>query len=374
MKIADIVKNSIWYDPRVRKQILIYLKHGYNVAGVGVFDDRYDDKEILKLGCLNFFAKKQKNGKYIFSKILREARTNKDIYKYIIKFNPDAIHANDLNALIPAYRAYRKLKRNKRVILIYDSHEIFLENPWIVKRRIIKFIWSIFENYIIHKVDIFVCVSNSAKYYFQNKYHLKDILVITNSVMKQSILHSKNMDKTIDILNQGQFYAGRGYDTLLDAAAMSKKDSYTFTLRGYGSLEPQLRQKTAELKLNNVCFANPVKTSELINSASKSSIGIAITNKISKNFIYSVSNKIFEYAAAGLPVIMSDIPEHNYLNDKYHFGVIIKHDDAESILKAIEYITKSNKQYNYFSKNSIKMARETSFEKEFDKLIKEIEK
>lgn len=374
MKIADVVKNSIWHDPRVRKQIISYVAHGYDVAGIGVFDNRYNELELSKLGCHNLINKQEvKNGKTIFGKVLREIKTNKKIMRSIINYNPDVIHANDLNALIPAFKAYKKIIKKKKVLLIYDSHEIFLENPWINRNKIKKMVWGFHERRIIGKADIFVCVSNAAKLYFESKYRIKKIIVVTNSVMKSSILHPKMFVKDQDILIQGQFYPGRGYFEIIDAASRSSDSNITFTLRGYGQLEKQLKNKAEELGLKNLFFATPVKTSELIKSASQSSIGVAITQKISKNFIYSVSNKIFEYAAAGLPVIMSDIPEHKYLNDIYNFGVIINQDDGNSILKAISTILKSKEQYEMFSKNAIKMAQQTCWETEFNKLIKEIE-
>lgn len=374
MRIADVVKNSIWHDPRVRKQIISYVSHGYDVAGVGVFDSRYNELELSKLGCESLIDKKEvKNGKTIIGKIIREIRTNRIITSSIINFNPDIIHANDLNALIPAFKAYKKISKKKKVLLIYDSHEIFLENPWINNNKIKKMIWGFHERRIVKKADIFVCVSNAAKLYFEKKYKIKKIIVITNSVMESSILYPKLFSNHVDILNQGQFYTGRGYFEMIDAASKSSDSNITFTLRGFGRLEPQLKNRAKELGLKNLIFAAPVQTTELIESASKSSIGVAITQKISKNFIYSVSNKIFEYAAAGLPVIMSDIPEHKYLNDIYNFGVIIPRDDGDSILNAAKIILKSKEKYELFSKNAIKMAQNTCWEVEFDKLLKEIE-
>lgn len=374
MRIADVVKNSIWHDPRVRKQIISYVSHGYDVGGVGVFDDRYNEENVLKLGCKNLINKQKiNNGKTIIGKILREIKTNKAIQKSIINYNPDVIHANDLNALIPAFRAYKKLRKRKKVLLIYDSHEIFLENPWINKNKIKKFIWGFYEKFIVTKVDIFICVSNSAKLYFTTKYKIKKLLVITNSVMQSSILSPKKYSDKIDVLNQGQFYVGRGYFEMIDAASKCIDSNISFTLRGFGDLEEQLKSKAKALGLKNFLFATPVKTGQLIEYAAESNIGVAITQKISKNFIYSVSNKLFEYAAAGLPVIMSNIPEHKYLNDIYNFGVIIDKDDGESILKAIKIILENKQTYELFSKNAIKMAYKTCWEVEFDKLLKEIE-
>ena len=124
MKVCDVVLNSIWHDPRVRKQINEYIVNGVDLSCVGVKCKRYDSKRIADLPCKTIivepdskYAGKQKN---VFRKLKREHLLQKAVCKAILEQKPDIIHANDLNALIPAYMASRKLKCK----LIYDSHEI----------------------------------------------------------------------------------------------------------------------------------------------------------------------------------------------------------------------------------------------------------
>ena len=375
MKICDVVKNSIWYDPRVKKQIKTYISSGMKIVGVGVKDPRYNKDEVLKIGCeinLAEIGSKYYSGKQnIFNKIIRELKTNKEIYRKIVSSNADLIHANDLNALIPAYKASKKLKCK----LIYDTHEIFLENPWIAKNKIVKFIWGYYERKIIHKVDAVVCVSHAAAEYLKKKYNITKPIVVTNCISEDNIIE-KAVEKAEpkQILNHGQFYGGRGYDLMIEAAPLlSQYNDLQFVLRGFGVLEEQLRARVKELDAKNVCFAPPVKVEELIPCASRAFIGLAITQAISINFELSVSNKIFEYAAAGLPVIMSDIPEHRYLNDKYNFGIIIKNDTPEEIADAVLQLYKNKDMYDKCADGSKRLSKEINWDTEFGKLI-EIEK
>ena len=369
MKIAVIVKNSIWYDPRVRKQLFEYIRRGENVVAVGVADVRYDKEAVMRLPCRTVLCPFNNTVKLSFlRKIIREILSDKSIYKEIIREKPDIIHANDLNALIPAYIASKKLK----CALVYDTHEIFLENPWIAENKPVKFIWSIFERYIIKRVDLVVCVSHAAADYFERKYKIRKPIVITNcpaAGSRPEVIGRENIFPK-QILNHGQFYAGRGYDIMIEAAGMLKSwDDFRFILRGYGELEDRLRQRALSLNAENVYFAPPVKVEELILCASHAWVGIAVTEKISLNFMLSVSNKIFEYAAAGLPVIMSDIPEHRYLNDKYHFGIVLSEDTPKCLVSAIMKLYKDKDLYRSCSENSRKLSAEITWENEFGKLI-----
>ena len=96
---------------------------------------------------------------------------------------------------------------------------------------------------------------------------------------------------------------------------------------------------------------------------------MAITEAISLNFELSVSNKLFEYAAAGLPVIMSDIPEHRYLNEKYRFGVILKSNSPQDVANAIKSLHDDKNLYNSCKTNAYVLAEQVNWETEFGRLV-----
>lgn len=369
MKICDCVKDAIWYDPRVRKQIDEYIRRGHDVDAVGVHDPRYNESEVAKIPCrvlLANISKKLYEKPNLFQKIYREIKTNIDLYKLIISTKPDVIHANDLNALIPAYYAARKLKCG----LIYDTHEIFLENPWVARNRISKRTWGFFEKHIIKRVDMVVSVSHAAADYLGKKYKLKNIMVVTNCVSKDAIIDNPETAYPLQVLNHGQFYEGRGYDILVDVAPLIEDlTDMNIVLRGFGRLENELREKVETNHITNLIFVPPVKVYELIQTASSAWVGMAITEAISLNFQLSVSNKIFEYAAAGIPVIMSDIPEHRYLNEKYSFGIVLESNTPQDIEKAIRLLHKDKALYDQCKANANKLSHEINWETEFSKLI-----
>ena len=49
MKICVIVINSVWYDPRVRKQIAEYLRCGHEVSVVGHRCAQYDEEKVAQI-------------------------------------------------------------------------------------------------------------------------------------------------------------------------------------------------------------------------------------------------------------------------------------------------------------------------------------
>ena len=51
MKVCDVVLNSVWYDPRVRKQINEYLRENHELVCVGLKCGRYDAQKIKEMPC-----------------------------------------------------------------------------------------------------------------------------------------------------------------------------------------------------------------------------------------------------------------------------------------------------------------------------------
>lgn len=366
IKICDVVRNSVWYDPRVIKQIDEYYKTGFDLYVIGEEDHRYNEEEVQKLkGTIRLvkLEEKRKKRRNKLDTLRKEIYVCKMMANKIIECNPDIIHANDLSGLIPAYIAAKKIKCK----IIYDSHEICTENIGLAFYH--KIILKTIERRIIKCADLVVAVSNAAAEYLANMYDIPKPMVVTNCSPKQFIEQNIVKSDKFEILNHGQFYEGRGYELMIDAAKLSDNDNIIYVLRGFGTLENKLKQSVIDSQLRNVEFAVPVKTTELISNARKSSVGLAITLPINLNFRLSVSNKIFEYLAAGLPVIMSDIPEHRYLNEKYNFGIILKENTPKALINAVDQLYHDKNLYEMYAKNAIATANELNWEKEFKKLI-----
>ena len=371
MKVCDVVLNSIWCDPRVRKQINAYMScEDVELSCVGLKCQRYDEQKVKDIPCHVDFAEidprykgRQRNP---IKKILREKKINDAITNAIIAQGPDVIHANDLNALIPAYKAAKKLKCK----LVYDSHEIWVENFFQQKKRLYAAYLKAKERHIVKRIDKMVCVSHAAAEHFAKTYNIEQPMVVTNCSLKSEQHISSAKNAGFEAINHGQFYAGRGYDVMLEAAPYLKDyPEIKLAIRGYGYLEKQLRERKEELGADNYIFYPPVHVKDLISSASLSHVGVAITEAICLNFKLSVSNKIFEYASAGLPVIMSDIPEHRYLNGKYNFGIVLEEDTPKAFADALIKLYTDKELYNEYSKNAVRLSDEVNWENEFYRLV-----
>lgn len=369
MKISIIVSNSLKIDPRVIKQIKIAISKGYEVQFVGYMDKFYDKSFLDSVGCrydIVYLGEKYlHSSKRIYRKIYRWVMNMHKIIDYICDFKPDIIHANDFDTLEAGYIAAKKCHSR----IIYDSHEICAENIGISENKLIKKYITMTEQKLLPKIDKMISVSNAAADYFANKYGIDRPTVITNCPMKNTIpLKEKSVD-AFEALFQGVMTVGRGYEEFVLSGKYTD-DGVRLVLRGYGPIENDLRNIITQEKLSDkVRFDSPVLVVEVVSAASSSHVGVVTTKPINTNFELSVSNKLFEYAAAGLPVILSDIPEHRYLNDKYNFGIIIDEVTPKKIAEAINELYRNKDKYTLFAENAKKMADEMVWENEAKKLI-----
>ncbi len=370
MRVCVTVFNSVWYDPRVRKQIEEYLRAGHEVRVVGHKCARYDKEKVAKIPApihivhVDKYTGKQRSP---LKKLLRERLRNRALTKAMIATEPEVIHANDYDALVPAYAAAKKLG----CVLIYDSHEIWVENDF---NRRLPAIYSRYmrwkEKKMCRRLDQMVCVSHAAASYFAGEYGITEPMVVTNCAPLRENLPVSEKHGGFEVLNHGQFYEGRGYDIMVEAAPLLKDlPDIRISMRGFGPMEEQLRSRKEELGAENVVFYPKVLVQELIPEAAKSHVGVAITEPTCLNFKLSVSNKLFEYAAAGLPVILSDIPEHRYLNDRYHFGLILEENSAPCFAQTVRTLYEDQELYGTLRENALRLSREVNWETEFSRLI-----
>lgn len=374
IKVCDVVCNSVWFDPRVIRQLAEYQKDDeIELECIGLRCERYDVERIKAMGIRTNIV--QMPPKYIghlktvTAKVMRECLRVKLLTEAIVEAAPDVIHANDLDALIPAVKAAKILKCK----IVFDSHEICVENGRACSNALVHIYLAYCEKRIIHKVDQMVCVSHAAAEYFADKYQIPMPMVVTNCALKNTFaFDTTEKNEGFEALNHGQFYHGRGYDIMAEACALLKDyPEIKLAIRGFGDMEEEIRN-TVNSRDNSENFRiyPKVDVRQLIPMASRSHVGVAVTEPDCLNFELSVSNKLFEYAAAGLPVILSDIPEHRYLNERYHFGLILPDNSPKSFAEAVICLYEDQDLYADLKRNAIAMTQSINWDDEFRKLIK----
>ena len=113
----------------------------------------------------------------------------------------------------------------------------------------------------------------------------------------------------------------------------------------------------------------PVPPEEVIPASAGADAGIWTLPKLCQNFVYALPNKIFEYLAAGLPVLAADYPEVRSVIEKYQAGVCFDPYKPASIAAAINRMAEDPEEYRTLQKNAAAALADLRSVDEWDKLV-----
>ena len=353
-KIIVCVSNDLSTDQRVRKMCHSLIKKGYDIVLLG---------RLLPNSLPIQRSYKVKRFKLLFNKGgLFYAALNIRLFFYLLFAKYDRIHANDLDTLLAAY-IVSKL-RNK--VLVYDSHEIFTEVPEI-QGRWVKKVWLKIEEAIFPKLENIITVNRSIADFYGERYS-KDIKVIRNIPEKRSSLIFKSRselslpeDKYIIISQGSGINVDRGNEELL--LSMQYLDNVLLLFLGSGDAILSLKKLAKEHQLEEkVIFIDRMPYEDMIQYTANADLGISLDKPNNLNYLYSLPNKIFDYIAAGIPIMTSDLPEVSAIIKHYKVGISISEIHPENIASNIEEMRRIKK--GDWDENLSKAKEELSWENE----------
>ena len=250
-----------------------------------------------------------------------------------------------------------------RIKIIYDPHELETEKINIkgLRKKFSKWL----EYLLIKKVDRIFVVSDSIADWYEKTYNIPRPTVLFNSL---PALHIKKnnyfkdtfylRDDQVIILYQGLLTPERGIDILLEAFKKDANDKIVIVFMGFGKLDIEIQSVSKSYK--NIFFHKPVSNDMLVNLTASADVGVAIfsNNCLSHNFC--MPNKLFEYALAGLPIIISNTKDMGMFVKKYQMGKILMNNTVENLRYSIDELLSMD--LTTVSQNSRKAALENSWE------------
>lgn len=269
----------------------------------------------------------------------------------------DIYHAHDLNTLLPAYLAAKKVGAK----VVYDSHELFTEiHIW---GKYEKIFYEKLERFLIRRIDLVITVNSSIADELQKRYKIDRPKIIINcplplnftkDVSSNDLLRNSAHISTSKklILYQGGYSLHRGLEELIEAFKYLN-DDYALIFMGWGKMQSELEALVNSHRLNNkVAFLPPVPQAVLLNYTSSADLGIIPYKPESLNNYYTLPNKLFEYINANIPVAASDLPELNKVINGYNIGRLFDPYDPKSIARVIDYIMSDKDRYSTMKENT----------------------
>jgi len=259
---------------------------------------------------------------------------------------PDVIHLHDHIALTLA----RELKTRYDVPIVWDAHEIYEEMAGANPERARENAAIIAANH--GYIDDFITINASIAQFYKEHYPaMPTAKLVMNATLAGPVpqndgrLHAAaGLPRTQKILLfQGGFAPHRGLHQLIDAAPKLPSD-WTLVLMGWGGLETELRalasQQARAGECQAVVFLPGVPQQELQQWTAGATLGVIPYENTGLNHLYCTPNKLWEYPAAGVPVLASDLVEMAAVLKAYPFGFLLPREfTSEDIVAAVTGLT-----------------------------------
>ena len=124
-------------------------------------------------------------------------------------------------------------------------------------------------------------------------------------------------------------------EAILHAAGILRHHSeLVFILVGSGKNEARLKELAQEMGLNNVRFVGPLPKSEMSAALAASQICLATLQNIPM-FNTTYPNKVFDYMAAGRPVVLGIGGVIAHVVEEAHGGIVVPPEDYRAMARAI---------------------------------------
>jgi glycosyltransferase involved in cell wall biosynthesis len=135
----------------------------------------------------------------------------------------------------------------------------------------------------------------------------------------------------------GGLMPGRGLERMIDALPLIPEAR----LRAIGPVAPRYRaslltRAEAAGVADRLELRAPVPPTEVGSALAGAAVGLCLIQPICRSYELSLPNKLFEYAAAGVPVLASDLPVIGELVRRDGFGVLTSAEDPHTIAASLE--------------------------------------
>ena len=258
---------------------------------------------------------------------------------------PIIVWANDTDTLPGCWLAARG-----RCRLVLDAHELFPEVPEIQGKPVVKWVWRTIERWLMPKCDALLTVSQGIADYYKDRYGV-EMTVVRNlssgqwsvasgqrggSHCRVSILSTDHCPLTT-LLYAGKVNVGRGVDWAIDA--LEWLPGCRLVVAGDGDLLEAMKAYAARKPwADRVVFTGRLMPEEMTALEAKADVGLVMLEDKGLSYHYALPNRVGAFVQAGVPMVVSDLPEMARVVRRYGVGEVMVEPGARALAEAVERV------------------------------------
>ncbi len=276
------------------------------------------------------------------------AEFNFRLFLFLLFHRCDILVANDLDTLYPNFL----VSRIKRKRIVYDSHEYFCGVPELVGRPRVQRFWRKIEQRCFPKLTDVITVCQSIADIYDHEYpRANKVNVVRNVPNRASHTAMKtrtDLDLPTDqhlIVMQGAINKDRGAEELI--MAMKEIPNALLLIIGSGDVVPQLQTLVNQESLSaKVRFIPRMAPAALADYTALCDVGCSLEKDTNINYRYCLPNKLFDYMNAGIPCVVSDLPEMARVVREAGVGLVVTEHSPHAIAEAVNNLLNDSALYS----------------------------
>jgi len=260
--------------------------------------------------------------------------------------------------------------------VIYDVHEDvpeqILSKDYIPKflKKLISISFRVFENHSSKAFSFVITATDDLRCkffkYTSNVVEVKNY--ISMEYAEKGDARKKDNYNRLRMIFVGGIYIERGIIEGIKAMNLLPELSLKFILYGPVNNKFLLELKNLD-ELGRLEYQGIIPYTQVINRLKKADVGFICDYPL-KRHIEGLPVKLFEYMAAGLPLIASNFPLWRQIVEKYNCGICVEPTKPKEIAIAIRYLYENPKIGNQMGQNGRKaILGEYNWERESKKLL-----
>lgn len=293
------------------------------------------------------------------------------------------IYAHDMHALVPA----RMLATLYRRPLVYHSHDFADDSQKLpAGSRAVH----AFQQKFARTADLVIIPDADRAKVISCSLHLKqDPLIVANAPLNRPVPRSTALHQAISIrdqnftkimFRQGRIGIGHAIESTMRSIPYWANRHWGFVLMGVGesSYIEKLNRDARMLGIERQFMVlPPVGYDQVKEFTPAANVGHALYDPIHINNVHitTASNKIMEYMAAGLPLLVSDTPSLRALVEKHNCGITADEQSPQSIAAAVNLLLGDSKHARSIGASARRAFEENfCYDRQFAKVLGALDK
>ncbi len=328
MKVCHLTSAHPRYDTRIFvKMCRTCVEQGWNtylVVADNLGDEVKDGVAILDVGSSSN------------KRLKRFTKAVWSVYKKAVELDADIYHLHD-----PELLSIALLLKSKGKKVIFDAHEDLpkqiLSKPYLkpYQAKAISFFAKNFESFVCKMLDGVVAATPYIKAKFE-LYKCNTEAVNNFPIIEEfPEITTRNTNSSFTACYIGYISKVRGVIEMLDALDLT--EGLALSIAGKFNdkgLEKLARNHPAWPKINDCGWLSREGVSELM---ADSSVGL-VTLHPTINYQDALPVKMFEYMAAGIPLIATDVPYWRDIVESTECGLVVDPFDKHAYSESLNYL------------------------------------